>query len=152
MQIRRKGVLILLVPLLVLPWAGYVAAHCQIPCGIYDDQMRVNMIDEDITTIEKAMQQITELEKQSPIVYNQLVRWIMNKETHADKIQEVVTEYFMTQRIKTDSKDYTEKLTLLHKMMIQAMLCKQTTDLSHVKELRSLLTQFGDLYFEHSHQ
>lgn len=152
MQIRRKGVLILLVALLVLPWAGYAAAHCQIPCGIYDDQMRVNMIDEDITTIEKAMQQITELEKQSPIAYNQLVRWIMNKETHADKIQEVVTEYFMTQRIKADSKNYTEKLTLLHKMLIQAMLCKQTTDLSHVKELRSLLTQFDDLYFEHSHQ
>lgn len=152
MRIGRKGVLTLMVSLFIVSWGGYASAHCQIPCGIYDDQMRVNMIDEDITTIEKAMQQITELEKQSPIVYNQLVRWIMNKETHADKIQEVVTEYFMTQRIKPDSKNYTEKLTLLHKMMIQAMLCKQTTDLSHVKELRSLLNQFGDLYFEHSHQ
>ena len=143
----RRGYLMLLVPLLMLLWAGYAAAHCQIPCGIYDDQMRVNMIDEDITTIEKSMQQITEIEKQSPINYNQLVRWVLNKETHADKIQEVVTEYFMTQRIKPDSKNYTEKLTLLHKMLIQAMLCKQTTDLDHVKELRSLLKQFGDLYF-----
>ncbi|MGA7877638.1 MAG: superoxide dismutase [Ni] [Desulfoferrobacter sp.] len=143
----RHGYLMLLVPLLMLLWAGYAAAHCQIPCGIYDDQMRVNMIDEDITTIEKSMQQITEIEKQSPINYNQLVRWVLNKETHADKIQEVVTEYFMTQRIKPDSKNYTEKLTLLHKMLIQSMLCKQTTDLDHVKELRSLLKQFGDLYF-----
>jgi len=148
----RRGYLMLLVPLLMLPWAGYAAAHCQIPCGIYDDQMRVNMIDEDVTTIEKSMQQINELEKQSPINYNQLVRWVLNKETHADKIQEVVTEYFMTQRIKPDSKNYTDKLTLLHKMLIQAMLCKQTTDLDHVKELRSLLKQFGDLYFGHGQQ
>ncbi len=148
----RPGFLMLLVPLLMFLWAGYAAAHCQIPCGIYDDQMRVNMIDEDITTIEKSMQQITEIEKQSPVNYNQLVRWVLNKETHADKIQEVVTEYFMTQRIKPDSKNYTDKLTLLHKMLIQAMLCKQTTDLDHVKELRSLLKQFGDLYFGHGQQ
>ncbi|MDY6953871.1 MAG: superoxide dismutase [Ni], partial [Thermodesulfobacteriota bacterium] len=37
---------------------SYASAHCEIPCGIYDDQMRIDMIAEHITTIEKSMKQI----------------------------------------------------------------------------------------------
>ena len=75
-------------------------AHCEIPCGIYTDDMRIKMILEDIATIEKSMKKINELSKDPAKNSNQLVRWINNKEHHADKIQEVVTQYFMTQRIK----------------------------------------------------
>ena len=132
--------------------ASYAAAHCELPCGIYNDQMRIEMIDEDITTIEKAMKEITELGSQKEINYNQLVRWINNKENHADKIQEVVYQYFMTQRIKPDTDKYEEKLVLLHKMLVAAMKCKQTTDLSHVETLRSLLKSFETLYFGHTHK
>jgi nickel superoxide dismutase len=49
------------------------------------------------------MNQIIALNNETPINYNQLVRWIMNKETHADEIQRIVTQYFMTQRIKVDA-------------------------------------------------
>jgi len=132
--------------------SSYVAAHCELPCGIYNDQMRIEMIDEDITTIEKAMKEITELGSQKELNYNQLVRWITNKEYHADKIQEVVSQYFMTQRIKPDAEKYQEKLVLLHKMLVAAMKCKQTTDLSHVETLRSLLKSFETLYFGHTHK
>ena len=146
---KRKGYLILTGALLAIFSATYVAAHCEIPCGIYDDQMRVNMIEENIATMEKSMKQIIELQGQSPINYNQLVRWIMNKDEHADKLQHTVTQYFMAQRIKPDTEKYTEKLTLLHKMLISAMLCKQTTELSHISTLRSLLKEFSELYFAH---
>ena len=30
-------------------------AHCQIPCGIYDDHARVHAMLEDVTTIEKSL-------------------------------------------------------------------------------------------------
>ena len=30
--------------------ADPVRAHCQIPCGIYDDELRVQLIEEHITT------------------------------------------------------------------------------------------------------
>ena len=30
-------------------------AHCQIPCGVYTDEMRFTMLEEDFQTIEKAM-------------------------------------------------------------------------------------------------
>ena len=131
--------------------AGSAAAHCEIPCGIYDDQMRINMISEHITTIEKSMTQISELSGQKTIDYNQIARWVMNKENHANELQHIVTQYFMTQRIKLDAAKYTEKLTLLHKMVVFAMKCKQTTDLSHVSTLRSLVKEFDDLYFDRHH-
>jgi nickel superoxide dismutase len=128
---------------------SYASAHCEIPCGIYDDQMRINMIDEHITTIEKSMKQIIELAGQKPTDYNQISRWVMNKEDHANKLQHIVTQYFMTQRIKFDTEKYSEKLTLLHKLLVYAMKCKQTTDVSHIATLRSVLKEFQSLYFGH---
>lgn len=131
-----------------------VYAHCQIPCGIYTDELRFQLIEEDILTIEKSMKEIVELSKQNPVNYNQLVRWITNKDDHASKIQEIVDAYFLTQRIKpveaTDQKayqEYTYKLSLLHQMLVYAMRAKQTTDLANVEKLRSLLKEFREAYF-----
>ncbi|MDY6862733.1 MAG: superoxide dismutase [Ni] [Thermodesulfobacteriota bacterium] len=137
---------------IILLAAADASAHCEIPCGIYDDDMRINMITEHITTIEKSIKQIKKLSNNKSIDHNQLTRWIMNKERHADELQEIVTQYFMTQRIKPDTKNYSRKLTVLHKMLISAMKCKQTTDLSHVGMLRALLKEFQGLYFEERHQ
>jgi len=130
---------------------SYAVAHCEIPCGIYDDEMRIKMMAEHITTIEKSMNQILKLETSKSIDYNQLIRWVMNKDNHANEFQEIVTQYFMTQRIQVDTENYAKKLILLHKMLVYAMKCKQTTDLSHISALRSLLKEFHDLYFERSH-
>ena len=74
--------------------------HCEIPCGIYDDEMRIKMMAEHITTLEKSMKEIMALSKAPAINYNQIVRWVMNKETHATEFQGIVTQYFMTQRIR----------------------------------------------------
>ena len=129
-------------------------AHCQIPCGIYDDGARFTLVLEHVTTIEKSMNQINKLSKENPVNYNQLVRWITNKDEHAGKIQEIVDAYFLTQRIKpADPKnseaynDYTGKLALLHQLLFYAMECKQTTDPAHVEKLRILLDDFYNVYF-----
>ena len=69
--------------LAVLAAGGNTAwAHCQIPCGIYDDPVRFSQLEEHVTTIEKSMKQIVELSGESSPNYNQLVRWVNNKETH----------------------------------------------------------------------
>jgi nickel superoxide dismutase len=139
------------------------AAHCQIPCGIYDDELRVQLIEEHITTIEKSMTQIIALGKASPVDYNQLVRWVMNKEEHAQKLQDIVTAYFMAQRIKPavdhdDEKamnEYIHKLAILHAIQIHAMKAKQGTDLGEIATLRDMVAQFRKAYFgekgEHAH-
>src|SRR6056297_1282951 len=77
-----------------------VLSHCEIPCGIYGDPMRIDVMLEDIQTIEKSMRKIEELSKAEDKNYNQLTRWVINKGDHADKISDVVTQYFMKQRIK----------------------------------------------------
>jgi nickel superoxide dismutase len=146
---KNRAIQILLVLFTITFTISYAAAHCEIPCGIYDDEMRISIIAEHITTIERSMKQIVDLEKAQPINYNQLVRWVMNKEAHANKVQEIVTQYFMTQRIKPDHKNYEKKLIVLQKMLISAMNCKQTTRLSDSSALRSLLKEFHDLYFGH---
>lgn len=133
---------------LVLVFANKVFAHCEIPCGIYDDEMRINMISEHIITIEKSMNQVVKIEKEEPSNSNQLVRWVMNKEHHADGLQKIVTQYFMTQRIKINAKNYAKKLGALHQMLIYSMKCKQTTDLANVNKLKNLVENFQALYFE----
>ena len=63
-----------------------LSAHCEIPCGIYDDQLRIEMIKEDIGTVEKSIRQIKALSQEETANYNQIVRWVTNKEAHANKI------------------------------------------------------------------
>jgi nickel superoxide dismutase len=129
-------------------------AHCEIPCGIYDDEARIAEIAEHITTIEKSMNQIISLSKEKSINYNQIVRWVDNKENHASELQHIVTQYFMTQRIKPFDKEeakprgvFARKLGLLHGILFYSMKAKQTTDLDHVEKLRSLLADFRTVYF-----
>jgi len=127
--------------------AAVAAAHCEIPCGIYDDEARIAMLLEHVATIEKSMNQITAIEKDKDHNSNQLIRWVMNKEQHADELQKIVTQYFMTQRIKFDTKAYDKKLALLHQMLVYAMKCKQTTDLANTAKLTAVIEEFKQLYF-----
>lgn len=131
-----------------------VFAHCQVPCGIYGDMTRVVLLKEHLTTIEKSMNQINELSASPQTNMNQLVRWVNNKETHADEFSEIVTYYFLAQRVKiaeeSDSEAYAKyqkQAVLLHQMVVFAMKCKQTTDVKNVEKLRSLIDQFNDTYF-----
>jgi len=79
-------------------------AHCQVPCGIYDDHARVKTMLEDAATVSKAVDLINDLSgKTDPQSNNQLVRWVVNKESHADNIISIISNYFLTQRVK-DSK------------------------------------------------
>jgi nickel superoxide dismutase len=135
--------------------ASIAYSHCQIPCGIYDDHARFDQIAEHITTIEKSMKLIEELSGQDKKNFNQIVRWVNNKDQHADELSEIVTYYFMAQRIKLPEEgnvkaqnDYVKKLTLLHKMLVYSMKAKQTTDLANVEQLRSLLKEFHDAYHD----
>ena len=148
----------MLIILSMLGLGATVYAHCQIPCGIYDDPARITALAEHIKTIEKSMNQINA----SGTNTNQSVRWVMNKEKHADELANIVTYYFMAQRIKPSaqvgSADYTKyikELTLLHQLLQTSMKVKQTSDLAQVTKLKALLHDFSDSYLGvhagHSH-
>ena len=160
-RIENKKIFVFLIAcMLILIICSAVHSHCQIPCGIYDDDMRFNMMAEHIATIEKSIQSINELSGQEKPNMNQLVRWIQNKDNHADQLSEVITYYFMAQRLKPAEKTdaaayekYLTKLTLLHQMLVTSMKSKQGTDLATTKQLNDLLSQFKKAYYEeHGHE
>ena len=151
-----RNLLTLIVVLGIAVVAGQPAmGHCQIPCGIYDDMARVRMMDEHVTTIERSLKGLNDhLGKTGAADVNQRVRWVMNKEVHADLITEIVTEYFLQQRIKAPKsgdapgrKAYLERLETLHGILVSSMKAKQTVDASHAAKLHELIDKFKKQYF-----
>lgn len=137
--------------ILTLSTAALSHGHCQIPCGIYGDETRFVTLAEHITTIRKS---IAEIEKESAADkpnYNQLVRWVNNKETHADEITEIATQYFLAQRIKPTQEHYEEKLKALHSIIVYSMKCKQKLGTENVDALEKAIAEFKGLYFHHKH-
>ena len=150
----RKVMLLIMITVfgsaLVLPQPGH--AHCQIPCGIYDDHARVQAMLEDAATLEKSAKLIAELAGKSDAQsQNQLVRWVMNKEKHAQQIISTISDYFLTQRVKPGQKDYAERLIKHHEVIIAAMKAKQNADVKYAKSLKESIEALSSYYPEHKH-
>ena len=127
-------------------------AHCQIPCGIYDDYARVLLMLEDAATIEKATRLMAELAgKNDAQSLNQATRWVMNKEQHAQNVISTISDYFLTQRVKASQEDYRERLVKHHTVIVAAMKAKQNADMKYARELRSSIEALKPYYPEHKH-
>ena len=149
-QIRNVLLLIVIaLPLSILVPAQVLHAHCQIPCGIYNDYARVQSMLEDAITIEKSIKLIVELSGKSDAQsQNQLVRWVMNKEKHAQNIISTISDYFLTQRVKPNQEDYAERLLKHHAVVIAAMEAKQNADIKYAKTLKDSIEQLLPYYPE----
>lgn len=123
------------------------SAHCQVPCGIYDDHARVDGMLEDAATVEKAVKLMAELSGKTDVQsQNQLIRWVTNKELHAQKIISTSTDYFLTQRVKPKQEDYLERLRKHHAVILAAMKAKQSSDaeaaMALTKALQALIPYY----------
>lgn len=150
---RNLGQVMLLTALAVVGFARVVPqpadAHCQIPCGIYDDHARVEAMLEDAATVEKSAKLIAELAgKTDAQSQNQLVRWIMNKEHHAQKVISTISDYFLTQRIKPTQEDYVERLKKHHAVIVAAVKAKQKADIKYAIALRESIAALSSYYPE----
>jgi nickel superoxide dismutase len=140
--------------------SGNARAHCEIPCGVYGDGARFDMILEHAQTIEKSMRAINDLSATEKTDHHSIARWTINKEEHAQLIQDIAAQYFLTQRVKAPATDadtslhteYQTHLKLLHAIMTKAMKTKQTTDIEQVEDLKDLTEEYKIHYFkEHGH-
>ena len=156
---KKITVMSLMVIALGLAWIpSNLSAHCEVPCGIFDDSTRFVMIAEDVRTIEKAMNEIVNLSKASDVNRNQVIRWVITKEEHAQKIIDICSQYFLAQRVKavepadTSFAAYQTKITLLHQMIVAAVKTKQTIDPANAAKITELAEKFKTAYFgAHGH-
>ena len=140
-------------------FATVAMAHCQVPCGIYGDQLRFEQLLEDEQTISKAQLQLNELSdgEIDAQTVNQMGRWVTTKEDHATNIQETVLHYFLAQRIKSSNPEYVKQLTAAHAVIVAAMKCKQSADPDTAKVLEKAIFDLYRAYegkepdFDHSH-
>ena len=149
---RLNGILALVLFLISF---SSLYGHCQVPCGIYDDAVRIVQIEEDIATIRKAMGMIKGLSGKSDAQsMNQMIRWVNTKDEHASKIQESVLSYFLAQRIKpkkkgeTGRQKYVNQTLLLQQLIVAAMKCKQNVDQGKCDAASDLVTEFSISYFD----
>ena len=134
--------------------ASSLSAHCQVPCGIFSDELKFSELEEHVVTIEKSARLISELSAKEDLTandYQQLVRWTTNKETHAQKIIDESANYFLAQRIKTDADHYAEKIEMLHHIIVGAMKTKQSAGKYATAKLIESIALLKDLYLDHPH-
>ncbi|CAE7401416.1 unnamed protein product [Symbiodinium pilosum] len=138
----------------VRPTAALVPAglrfHCQVPCGIFTDELRVQAMMEDASTIRKAVVQAQELHKAGALQdIHQMVRWIATKEDHAQKIMTTTADYFLAQKVKKadlSEDDYLKRLALHHDVMVAAMKAKQSSELGPVDTLDKAIEALAPIY------
>lgn len=131
-----------------------LSAHCQVPCGIYGDEMKFGELEQHIETIAKSSKMIRELSAKDSLSaqdYQQLIRWTNTKEAHAQKIIDETANYFLAQRIKPDADHYADKLEVLHHIIVYSMKSKQSVEDEPVEILAKKLAAFKELYLDHSH-
>ncbi|CAA6689635.1 MULTISPECIES: superoxide dismutase [Ni] [unclassified Lentimonas] len=127
-------------------------AHCEVPCGIYNDGARVESMLEDAATIAKATKMMAELEGTTDAQsINQMTRWVANKEEHAQKIIDTISNYFLTQRVKADQEDYKERLVKHHTVIVNAMKAKQNADSKYATALAESIEALTAYYPVHRH-
>jgi nickel superoxide dismutase len=128
-------------------------AHCQVPCGIYDDNARMESMLEDAATVEKAVTALASLAgKADAQSLNQSVRWVTNKEIHAQRIIATISDYFLTQRVKPGQDDYATRLARHHAVILSAMKAKQTADADSAQVLRESIQALRPYYPTPAHE
>jgi len=148
---KKTAMLGILALVLLLGGSRTAGAHCEVPCGIYDDEARFTAMVEDAQTIQKAMKLIADLSKpheemSDALRLNQLSRWVATKEQHATNTMDVIGQYFMAQRIKPDAKNYVEQLKAAHAVTRAAMKCKQTVEPANAKALELAIAALKQAY------
>ena len=116
---------------------GGLSAHCQMPCGIYHDDMVFDQVDQYVETMYKGMTMLTSSKFSTPKERTEFVRWVNLKEDSSDVIAELFTSYFLQQKIKPGEEDTTKKLISIHNMLFMLVQIKQNAD-------RAMVEKFND--------
>jgi nickel superoxide dismutase len=113
-----------------------IFAHCQMPCGIYHDDMVFEFVDQYIETMYKALTVMQDSKFETVRERNEFTRWVYEKEMESDDVARMLTCYFMQQKIKPDEQDTPKRLASAHKLLFLLVQMKQNVDFK-------ILSDFG---------
>ncbi len=109
-------------------------AHCQMPCGIYHDEMVYEEIDQYVETMYKGMTVLGENKFSTSHERNEIIRWIYQKEKQSNKAADLIVSYFLQQKIKPGEKDTPQRVISAHRLLFLIVCIKQNTDRQMVKD------------------
>lgn len=121
-------------------------AHCQMPCGIYHDQMIYDQVNQYYETMYKANMALKNNKLQTVEDYNQFVRWIMSKDHQSDEIANLLCTYFLMQKIKPGEEESAELVTSIHKLLHLIVGIKQTVGMNCVTDFGKEWDHFKFLF------
>merc|ERR1711879_835956 len=102
---------------------------------------------EDAATVKKSVKLLNELAGKTDVQsQQQFVRWVNTKEMHAQKVISTIADYFLTQRVKASQKDYVERLTKHHAVIVAAMKAKQNATMEAAEALEKAIMELEDYY------
>lgn len=123
-----------------------LSAHCQMPCGIYHDDMVFSMVDQYIETMYKGISMIKESKFTTPFERNNFIRWVNLKDKASDEMASLITTYFLQQKIKPGESDTAKRLESAHKMLFGLTAIKQNADLKMINDFADEWENFKQMY------
>lgn len=127
-------------------------AHCQMPCGIYHDDMVYDQVDQAVETLYKGVAVLNQTKFTNVHDMNEAVRWICEKDKICDDTAVLITEYFLQQKIKPDDPDTPKRLTAAHKLLFYLVAIKQNTDLDYVKQFNEEWEKFKLMFHREGYE
>ena len=130
--------------LIVVALAFYsqLTAHCQMPCGIYHDDMVYDQIDQFVETVYKGISVMNGNKFSSTKDRNEYIRWVIQKENCCNDAAELISSYFLQQKIKPNEDDTVKRLVSAHKLLFMLVAIKQNSDLEFVKQFNEEWEKF----------
>lgn len=131
---------------------SFLDAHCQMPCGIYHDDMVFDQIDQFVETVYKGISVMNESKFNSVKDKNEFIRWVMQKEKSCCEAADIISTYFLQQKIKPDEPDTMKRLQSAHKLLFLIVAIKQNTDLEFVKQFNEEWEKFKLMFHREGYE
>lgn len=126
--------------------------HCQMPCGIYHDDNVYGQIDQYIETMYKAVSEINANKFETVKEKSQFVRWVYQKEKQSSEAADLITTYFLQQKIKPGEDDTSVKSIAAQKLLFLMVQIKQSTDIKLVNDFKEEWDKFKHLFHREGYE
>lgn len=125
---------------------SHLLSHCQMPCGIYHDDMVFDRFDQYIETMYKGITVINDSPFKTTRERNETIRWVMQKDVQSDEMAHIITSYFLQQKIQPSDPELCKKLTSAHKLLFLLVAIKQNTDRQMVLDFAQEWNKFKQMF------